>query len=51
MKNLVFSIILLFFGALCLTSCNMHSDPIEDLVTQEIGGRSSGGSQGDTEPD
>ena len=51
MKNLVFSIIFLLFGAVCLTSCNMHSDPIEDLVVQEDGGGSSGGGGNNNEPD
>ena len=51
MKKLVFSIIFLLFGAACLTSCNMHSDPIEDLVVQKDGGGASGGGGSKPEPD
>ena len=51
MKNLIFSILLLFFCVVCFNSCNMHTDPIEDLVVQENGGGPSTGGSGSTEPD
>lgn len=51
MKNLVFCVLFLLSGLVCLNSCNMHADPTEDLVVQEIVGSTSGGGAGEDEPE